>query len=281
MNDDALLARAADALSSATALLVTAGAGMGVDSGLPDFRGNEGFWKAYPPYAKLGLSFIALANPRWFETDPAFAWGFYGHRRNLYKETAPHAGFAELLARGKAMRDGYFVFTSNVDEQFQKAGFEPDRVLECHGTIEWMQCLKSCGVGIFPGGPKKIPVHAETFRASEPLPRCPRCDALARPNLLMFDDDGWDASRTESQELRLDAWLARLHTLADTQLVVVECGAGTAIPTVRAFSERVAQQTRGTLVRINVREPEVPAGQIGLSMGARAALEEIARRSAR
>ena len=35
------------------ALLVAAGAGMGVDSGLPDFRGDEGFWRAYPPFAAL------------------------------------------------------------------------------------------------------------------------------------------------------------------------------------------------------------------------------------
>jgi len=57
------LKRAAHALREAEALLVTAGAGMGVDSGLPDFRGNEGFWKAYPPMAKLGVSFVEMANP--------------------------------------------------------------------------------------------------------------------------------------------------------------------------------------------------------------------------
>ena len=52
---------------------------MGVDSGLPDFRGDRGFWKAYPPYAKLGLHFAEMANPRWFDSDPELAWGFYGH----------------------------------------------------------------------------------------------------------------------------------------------------------------------------------------------------------
>jgi len=64
-----------------------AGAGMGVDSGLPDFRGDEGFWKAYPPMAKLGIRFSSMANPRWFESDPELAWGFYGHRLNLYRAT--------------------------------------------------------------------------------------------------------------------------------------------------------------------------------------------------
>jgi len=76
---------------------------MGVDSGLPDFRGDQGFWKAYPPYAKLGLSFVELANPRWFATDPELAWGFYGHRRGLYRRTVPHEGFARLLRWSRAM----------------------------------------------------------------------------------------------------------------------------------------------------------------------------------
>ena len=88
---DELLDRAAQAVATADALLITAGAGMGVDSGLPDFRGDEGFWRAYPPFKRLGLSFVDLANPRWFEDDPELAWGFYGHRLNLYRATTPHA----------------------------------------------------------------------------------------------------------------------------------------------------------------------------------------------
>ena len=102
------LKRAALALSEADALLVTAGAGMGVDSGLPDFRGNEGFWKAYPPMAKLGVSFVEMANPFWFDRDPSLAWGFYGHRLNLYRRTVPHAGFRQLLEIGRLKKKGLF-----------------------------------------------------------------------------------------------------------------------------------------------------------------------------
>src|SRR3982751_1480380 len=75
-----LLERAARAIRASEAIVIGAGAGMGVDSGLPDFRGGQGFWKAYPPYAELGLDFVLLANPRLFSTDPKLAWGFYGHR---------------------------------------------------------------------------------------------------------------------------------------------------------------------------------------------------------
>lgn len=56
--DDSLVTLAAEAIRGAEALVIAAGAGMGVDSGLPDFRGNQGFWRAYPPYASLGLSFV-------------------------------------------------------------------------------------------------------------------------------------------------------------------------------------------------------------------------------
>jgi NAD-dependent SIR2 family protein deacetylase len=61
------LEKAARILKNADSLVITAGAGIGVDSGLPDFRGNEGFWRAYPPIAKLGESFVEMANPqqRW------------------------------------------------------------------------------------------------------------------------------------------------------------------------------------------------------------------------
>lgn len=141
---------AARAISEADALLIGAGAGMGVDSGLPDFRGPQGFWKAYPPYERLGLDFVSLANPRWFAEDPELAWGFYGHRMGLYRQTNPHEGFGILRRWASRLPQGGFVFTSNVDGHFQRAGFAPDRIVEVHGSFHGMQCMRDCGIGIFP-----------------------------------------------------------------------------------------------------------------------------------
>ena len=102
---------------------------MGVDSDLPDFRGDEGFWKAYPPFREKGLRFVDLARPGWFDEDPELAWGFYGHRLELYRRTVPHPGFAIL--RRLAERAGRsFVFTSNVDGQFRRAGFPEEAIVE-------------------------------------------------------------------------------------------------------------------------------------------------------
>lgn len=267
-------ARAAAALRSADALLICAGAGMGVDSGLPDFRGPEGFWRAYPAARALGLRFQDLADPRWFHEDPPLAWGFYGHRLNLYRSTVPHAGFGILRRWAEGARAGGFVFTSNVDGQFQRAGFGEEQVVECHGSILHLQCLKGCDIDAWSAAEVPIAVDTATLRAAAPLPVCPRCGGLARPNILMFGDFGWDPTRASVQEQRFSGWLADLE--AEGARVVVIClGSGTAIPTVRLTAERTVRRLRGTLVRINPRDPWVPDGQLSLQTGALAGLTAI------
>jgi NAD-dependent SIR2 family protein deacetylase len=265
------LARARAALGDAHALLITAGAGMGVDSGLPDFRGSEGFWRAYPACRTLGLRFEQLANPTWFRSDPELAWGFYGHRRNLYRRTVPHDGFHVLRRWAENMRDAWFVFTSNVDGQFQAGGFDAERIVECHGSILFDQCSVPCCDDVWPADADEVAVDEDTLRARGPLPRCRHCGETARPNVLMFGDGDWVPHRTDEQYRRYREWL---HTVAGERLVVIECGAGTGVPTVRMQSERVAGAHGGRLVRINVREPQVGSStrDVSLAMGARAAL---------
>lgn len=271
MNQATALQQAAQAVAQAGGLLVCAGAGMGVDSGLPDFRGDKGFWRAYPPYARLGLSFVEMADPSWFARDPEIGWGFYGHRLKLYRDTVPHRGFDLLRRWGEAMAGGVFVFTSNVDGQFQKAGFAGDRIEECHGSIHHLQCSRPCGDEIWTAHELELELDPETMRAAGPLPTCPACGALARPNILMFGDWGWVSDRTQQQGARMRDWLQQVAG----PLVIIECGAGTSVPTVRYTSEGVVGRHRATLVRVNLREPEVPRGQLGLAMGALEALEGI------
>ena len=266
---------AAIAVSEAEALLITAGAGMGVDSGLPDFRGDTGFWKAYPPMERLGVRFVEMANPAWFARDPQFAWGFYGHRLNLYRQTAPHGGFKILKRWSKGLRHSCFVFTSNVDGHFQKAGFSDDRILECHGSLAHLQCSTPCSNEIWNASELEMMVDEDSFRAVSDLPECPRCGALARPNVLMFNDWHWIPRRTSHQERRFDSWLAEV---IDARTVIVELGAGSAVPTVRLTSEHAATRLGATLVRINPREPQTPHGQIGIPLDALEALEAIDRR---
>lgn len=266
---------AAAAVAEADALLITAGAGMGVDSGLPDFRGDRGFWRAYPPFERLGVSFVDMANPGWFSRDPELAWGFYGHRLGLYRATEPHRGFSILQRWAEKMEYGSFVFTSNVDGHFQRAGFDRHRVIECHGSISHLQCTEPCSHEIWGADDFEIEVDEDSFRAVSALPECPRCGAVARPNVLMFGDWHWIPGRTSAQERRFSDWLAKA---AGPDLVIVELGAGSAVPTVRMTSEQIASRAGATLIRINPREPQVRHGHVGIAANALEALEGIDER---
>ncbi len=256
-------ARAAEEVRRAGALVVSAGAGMGVDSGLPDFRGDRGFWKAYPPYERLGLSFVDAANPIHFDDDPPFGWGFYGHRTNLYRSTVPHDGFRILISWAARFGLPAFVVTSNVDGQFQKAGFPDDRVVEVHGSIHHLQCTTPCCDAIWPND-GAFEIDEATMRSRQ-VPRCPRCRAVARPNILMFSDFAWLDRRTAAQRARFDAFL---DEVSGVRLLVVELGAGTGIPTIRMTAERLARRGDAFLVRINPREPDAPPPALSLPAGA-------------
>ena len=269
MSIDTTIAAAALAIRNCRGVVIAAGAGMGVDSGLPDFRGPEGFWRAYPPYKDQGLEFTDLANPRWFQTDPELAWGFYGHRLDLYRTTMPHEGFARLLelAGGKALA----VFTSNVDGQFQRAGFSEEQVVEVHGSIHHLQCARLCHAQIWPAREIHVAVNEETMRAEAPLPSCPQCGDVARPNILMFGDPGFLGTRTNDQ---IDHYQSTLTSVSWHEWVVVEVGAGTQVPTVRMHSERL-QGLGATLIRINPREFFGPPGTLALPLTARDGLRSL------
>ncbi len=261
---------AADAIRRARVLVIASGAGMGVDSGLPDFRGERGFWKAYPMYERLGISFVGAANPAHFHRDPSFGWGFYGHRTDLYRRTEPHDGFRILRQWIRRFNLPHFVVTSNVDGHFQKAGFGEDRVLEVHGSIHHLQCLSPCSDAIWPNR-EAIPVDHRTMRALR-IPRCPHCGGVARPNILMFGDFSWLAHRTDRQESLFGKFL---EENSGNEVVVVEMGAGTAVPTIRGMSERLGRRRGVTVVRINPREPWIDEPHLSIPDGSLAALTKI------
>lgn len=266
MTSAALFAEAASLIAKADGLIISAGAGMGVDSGLPDFRGNSGFWRAYPALAGARIAFEEIACPDAFRRHPRLAWGFYGHRLNLYRRTLPHLGFAILQGIGARLARGCFVFTSNVDGQFQRAGFPEDVICEVHGSLHHLQCMEPCGHGIFSADTYVPEVDEEACLLTSPLPRCTRCDALLRPNVLMFGDGEWLSQRTAGQRLRLEQWLRTTH-----RPVVIEIGAGSHVPTVRWFSETLGEP----LIRINPTEPDIPGRGVSLAMGGLDALSGI------
>ncbi len=261
------ITKAVGLIRDADGLLITAGASMGVDSGLPDFRSANGFWKTYPALARAGIEFESIACPETFRRDPRLAWGFYGHRLNLYRRTTPHQGFTLLQQIGAALEHGLFVLTSNVDGQFQKAGVADDLINEIHGSIHHLQCMNGgCSDAVWSAEGFAPLLDEEGCRLLSDLPVCPNCGRMARPNILMFGDWDWRQARAISQEKLFASWLDKV-----ARPVVIEIGAGTDIPTVRRFSDRYER-----LIRINPREPTVTrARSVEIPLGGLEALQRI------
>jgi NAD-dependent SIR2 family protein deacetylase len=246
------LSKAAQAIHQSNCIIITAGAGMGVDSGLPDFRGKEGFWKAYPPMKELGIDLQSTSNPKWFKEDPEFAWGFWSHRCNLYSSSWPHEGYFILERLTREKKYGHFVFTSNVDGHFERV-FEKNKIMECHGSTKFWQCSDpNCSQKIFIAPlKKKFEYDEKTFRAKKPLPKCETCDGVARPNVLMFGDEDYKEDRYLKQRDNYHSFFSSFLDEKDQKVVIIEVGAGTYVPSVRNESEKLKRVLEGTLIRIN------------------------------
>ena len=265
------IARAHDALAAADKLLIIAGAGMSVNSGLPDFRGSAGLWAHYPALASGNLHFEEIANPATFKSHPRMAWGFYEHRRHLYRQTEPHQGYSWLKEFGLGMAGGAFVYTTNVDGHFLKSGFQEEQIYEVHGSIHHWQCLHDCSSDIWDAPQQLLPFDAASCLLEGDLPSCPYCARIARPNILMFSDRTWQERRSQRQAVAYQNWLNKAGKLA-----IVEIGAGTDIPTCRWESER----QEGQLIRINPREATCSNDNgISIPLGGLEALAKILNKS--
>jgi NAD-dependent SIR2 family protein deacetylase len=164
------------------------------------------------------------------------------------------------------MPNGAFVATSNVDGQFQKAGFSEQRIYELHGSIHRLQCMdKFCETRS--AQPFMPEVDEENCRLSSELTRCFACGGIVRPNILMFADWGWNDHVAEVQQMKLRGRLGGVK-----KLVVIEIGAGKNIPTIRNLSER----QEGKVIRINPKDywPH-PGKGVSLQIGGLEALMAV------
>lgn len=257
-----LIDKAAELVLNCEAILFTSGAGMGVSSGLGTFRGiAAGVW---PPLLKHPeLDFTDMSNPTWFEKpqgnseqhDTAnFGYAFWAYRYNAYTSAAPHIGY-EIAKRWSQFNHikNSFGFTSNIDGHWIKSGWNESAVLECHGSIHYMQCIDSCQNHIWDtNNALNLKVDPKTDCAIDNLPKCLDCNKLARPNVLMFGDWKFLGTRLSKQRSNYENFESNIAK-AKAKLLIIELGAGTAVPTVRMKSESEFIDSRWTadFIRIN------------------------------
>ncbi|WP_415913215.1 SIR2 family NAD-dependent protein deacylase [Neptuniibacter sp. QD37_11] len=255
---DTALHKAAKLIKKADCLLIGAGAGMGVDSGLPDFRSTNGLWEENHDLIDPNGSPFDLAKATLFKKDPKTAWAFYQHRHQRYTQSLPHAGFNILKKWTEGKKYPCFIFTSNVDGHFQKAGFPESMIEECHGSIHHLQCMD---------GQCQQPIWHVNNIHEKHMPTCPTCGSLARPNIFMFNDLDWDASRVNKQHTEFERWVGKTNTL---KRVAIEIGVGSSITTVRDACKPISD----AYIRINP-EPHDNLNDINLQMQALDALTVV------
>jgi len=146
--------------------VVLTGAGISTESGIPDFRSRTGIWARYDPleYATIDA----------FLRDPAKVWDFYGKRLAVLGGARPNDGHRALveLEDGGVVRA---VVTQNIDRLHELAGTRA--LVEVHGSIRTSSCL-DCGT--------VVPL-AEVV-ALLPVPHCPACGRVLKPDVVMFGE---------------------------------------------------------------------------------------------
>jgi len=146
--------------------VVLTGAGISTESGIPDFRSPTGIWAQYDP--------MEVASIDAFLADPVKVWDFYGRRFDVLRHAQPndgHRALAELEDRGLVRA----VITQNIDRLHERAGTR--ELVEVHGSIRTSSCL-DCG--------EVVPLD-EVLRLL-PVPACPRCGRILKPDVVMFGE---------------------------------------------------------------------------------------------
>jgi NAD-dependent deacetylase len=165
--------------------VVLTGAGISTESGIPDFRSPTGIWRQYDPmeYATIDA----------FLADPAKVWDFYGKRFAAVAGVEPndgHRALADLERRGWVDA----VVTQNVDGLHARGGSRT--VVEVHGSLRTCSCL-ACGTT----------VPFDQALAGLPVPACPTCDRVLKPDVVMFGELLPEATMARAMRLAAEAGL--------------------------------------------------------------------------
>lgn len=166
------LQSAARHLRNAQVVLVSTGAGMSQESGIPTFRdAQDGLWARFNPEE--------LATEDAFRSAPARVWSWYADRRARMAACSPHAGHRALVEL-EAMVPELVVVTQNIDGLHQVAGSRD--VVELHGRIDRFRCI-DCR-----RAPESVPPVVESPGLEHEPPPCEACGSALRPDVVWFGE---------------------------------------------------------------------------------------------
>jgi NAD-dependent deacetylase len=249
---DDVLAICRRALDRPGRVLALTGAGVSAESGIPTFRGKEGYWtigaREYHPQE--------LATHEAFVAMPWSVWAWYLYRRGVCRRATPNAAHTALVRLATALGDRFALVTQNVDGLHRRAGSPEATTFPIHGDISLMRCAHDCVPDRWPvpDGVPDLDKGAEVSEAARALLRCPRCGAMSRPHVLWFDES-YDEERYHLDTVRRLASGAAL-------LIVTGTSAQTNLPW-----QVVTLAGRNAAVIVDVNVEDNPFGEIAARSG--------------
>jgi NAD-dependent deacetylase len=153
-------------------VLVITGAGVSAESGIPTFRGKDGYWRNLDP--------LKLATPEAFARDPELVWQWYRERRQRIRNAQPNAAH-EAIANLEQRADEFLLVTQNVDDLHERAGLRKAEMVQIHGDIFVTRCSRC-------DSRRRDYEHEQEQEPEDLVPRCPQCDALMRPGVVWFGE---------------------------------------------------------------------------------------------
>jgi NAD-dependent deacetylase len=253
--DYRLIERAAKDILHSKKTIAFTGAGISVESGIPDFRGAQGLWQKYDPeeYAHIHA----------FYSNPEKVWLMLKEMFSLVITAKPnpaHTGLAELEQMGLLSS----VVTQNVDGLHQAAGSR--NVVEFHGNHNTFTCLK-CN--------EKI--EGRSLKPEDLPARCPRCSSLLKPDVVFFGEPiPWEAQAVSFKESKSCSTVlvigtsAMVYPAASIPMMAKESGAKIIeinmepTPMTDQISDYLIQGSAGEIIPAIVEEIKNLAGRAGL-----------------
>jgi len=166
-------------------VLALTGAGISAESGIPTFRGAEGYWVVgssnYMPQE--------MATAEMFERAPEEVWRWYLYRFGVCRHAEPNEGHRAIVALERALGDRFTLVTQNIDGLHLRAGSSPERTLRIHGDAGFVRCAAGCVVGTLPLPDLGLRTAESPFTERDRARlTCPRCAGWLRPHVLWFDE---------------------------------------------------------------------------------------------
>jgi NAD-dependent deacetylase len=218
---------------------VLTGAGISAESGIPTFRGPEGYWtvgsKEYRPEE--------MATWAMFTVDPWEVWSWYLYRRTVCRKAEPNQGHLGVARLEAFLGDRFRLITQNVDGLHLRAGNSESRIFQIHGNLHFMRCARTCTADLLPLPPSigdKVKNQPLSPKEKEAL-TCPRCGGRTRPHVLWFDEFYDEHHYRADSSVR---WASR----SDLLLVIGTAGA-TTLP--MQIGTLVSQNPGAVLIDVN------------------------------